>query len=385
MQPGAQSTASGTGSSQVDLIAETSKYTLDAQNPGVAVIVRGISDNMPEAMPLIIQTLAPVVGNQQPGSAKPIQLEQHLINNQLVLIMRPAPADLFAFAQKLKCGAIKEIDIQKRIITVDTELPQLKVLAQNVQAGNTGMNSDFKVSANSESLKNMQANGNVPTIGNVPEKTVIPKSDIGTDRDLKPRPGEETIDWALRVIAGTSSFAHDTACKKLAKMDPDPQDLQRVSSILAATLPLAKEGFRMPEHVNAMAVWYTDGATREFSELLDKEKDFLVREKIIKLLPNIHSQTMAEVLVGRLSDREDRRDARRALQIMGEIAEKPVLQLLNDPDSSLRIEACNILQSIGTAEAIAALQERVETEENDVVKEQLLRAQAKIEKKLAGK
>ncbi|QDT30394.1 hypothetical protein Enr10x_57600 [Gimesia panareensis] len=168
-------------------------------------------------------------------------------------------------------------------------------------------------------------------------------------------------------------------------MEPDPENLQRVSAILAATLPLAKEGFRMPEHVNVMAVWYTDGATREFAKLLENEKDFLVREKIIRLLPTIHSETMAEVLVGRLSDREDRKDARRALQIMGEIAEKPVLQLLNDPDSSLRIEACNVLQSIGTEEAVTALKQRAETEDNAVVKTLLVDTQAKIEKKSAGK
>ncbi|QDV21340.1 hypothetical protein Pan153_60280 [Gimesia panareensis] len=351
------------------------------------MIVRGISDKMPEAMPLILKTLSPILGdqNQKPAGSTPTQLEQHVIDKQLVLILRPAPADLFAFAQKLKCGAIKEIDIQKRIITVETELPQLMALAQNGQAGNPGMDSDVKVSANSESLKNMKSESTTPAVGNQPEKPLLPKSTIGTDRDLKPRPGEETIDWALRVISGSSSFAHDTACKKLAKMEPDPENLQRVSAILAATLPLAKEGFRMPEHVNVMAVWYTDGATREFAKLLENEKDFLVREKIIRLLPTIHSETMAEVLVGRLSDREDRKDARRALQIMGEIAEKPVLQLLNDPDSSLRIEACNVLQSIGTEEAVTALKQRAETEDNAVVKTLLVDTQAKIEKKSAGK
>ena len=203
------------------------------------------------------------------------------------------------------------------------------------------------------------------------------------DRDLKPRSGEETIDWALRVIAGTSPFAHDTACKKLASMKPDNSHLQQVSSVLAATLPLAKEGFRMKEHVNAMAVWYTDEATLTFAALLSDERSVLVREEIIELLPTIRSETTAEVLVGRLSNREDMKDARRALRFMGEIAEKPVIKLLNHPDSSLRIEACNILQSIGTQEALDALQKQAEIEDSIVVKQLLSKTQTDIKKKLA--
>ena len=139
----------------------------------------------------------------------------------------------------------------------------------------------------------------------------------------------------------------------------------------------------MKEHVNAMAVWYTDEATLTFAALLSDEKSVLVREEIIELLPTIRSETTAEVLVGRLSNREDMKDARRALRFMGEIAEKPVIKLLNHPDSSLRIEACNILQSIGTQAAVDALQNQAEIEESDVVKQQLSKAQTDIKKKLA--
>lgn len=369
-----------------DIITETSKYTLDSNRPGVAIIVRGVSEKIPEALPLIQKQLVSLASDQQPlsdGSAAP-QLEQHVIDQQLVLVLRPAPADLFAFAQKLNCGEIKEIDIQKRIITVESRLSQLMALARNSQAENPGMDSDVKVSANSDSLRNMKAASNLHPVRNQPEKNPLPKSTIGTDRDIKPRPGEDKIDWALRVIAGSSPFAHDTACKELAKMEPDSADLQRVSALLAETLPLAKQGFRMPAHVNAMAVWYTDAATLKFARLLENEKDFLVRDKIIELLPAIRSETTAEVLVGRLSNRADMKDARRALRILGEIAEKPVIQLLNDPDSSMRIEACNILQSIGTAAAIAALKQRAENEDNAIVKKLLAETELKIQKRLSS-
>jgi len=369
-----------------DLITETSKYTLDSEHPGVAVIVKGISDKIPEAAPLIKQKLTSLVEaqKQQPDAATAPQFEQHVIDQQLVLIVRPVPEDLFAFSQKLNCGAIKEIDIQKRIITVEAQLPQLMALAQGDLPGKAGMDADVKVSANSDSLRNMKSAATVPPAGKQPEKQPLPNTTIGTDRDLKPRAGEETIDWALRVIAGSSSFAHDTACKKLAEMKPDSENLNRVSALLAATLPLAKQGFRMPEHVNAMAVWYTDDATREFAKLLEEEKDFLVREKIIDLLPDIHSEITAEVLVGRLSNRKDMRAARRSLQFLGEIAEPPVILLLNNDEVSLRIEACNILQSIGTAKAIPALKLRIETEDNDVVKQQLVKTEAMIQKKIAS-
>jgi len=161
-------------------------------------------------------------------------------------------------------------------------------------------------------------------------------------------------------------------------MKPDSDQLQRVSSVLAMTLPLAKTGFRLKEHVNAMSIWYTDEATMAFAALLSDEKSGLVREEIIGLLPKIHSEVTAEVIVGRLSNRKDMKKARTSLRIMGEIAEKPVIKLLNHPESSMRIEACKILQSIGTQESIAALKKQAELEDSKVIKNLISETQAKI-------
>ncbi|WP_339730229.1 HEAT repeat domain-containing protein [uncultured Gimesia sp.] len=372
-----------------NIISETSKRTLDSKSPGVAIIVQGVSGNEVMALPLLEQTL-------RSSSAKPSNpelqkqmspaeavakddVEHFVFNKQLVLVVRPVPTDLFAFAQKIKWGKVKEIDLQNRIITVDTQLQKLNSLAVRDQAGSMQADPPVKVSANSQSIENSTP---AKPAMNQPDQKVEKPDKAMNDRDLKPRPGEETIDWALRVIAGSSSFAHDTACKQLASMEPDNNHLQRVSSVLATTLPLAKEGFRMKEHVNAMAVWQTDEATRAFAALLADERLVLVRKEIIGLLPTIHSETTAEVLVGRLSNRGDLKSARQSLKIMGQIAEKPVIQLLNDPNSSMRIEACNILQSIGTQKAVEALKKQAETEESSVVKQQMSETQADIEKEL---
>jgi len=50
----------------------------------------------------------------------------------------------------------------------------------------------------------------------------------------------------------------------------------------------------------------------------------------------------------------------------------------------MRIEACNILQAIGTQESVDALKKRIEVEESKVVKRQLEKAQEEIEKKLTA-
>ncbi|WP_198000213.1 HEAT repeat domain-containing protein [Gimesia alba] len=377
-----------------NIISETRKRTLDSKNPGVAIIVQGVSGNEVMALPILKQnlrssTLKPStieLQKQEPSaeSGSKDDFEHFVFGKQLVLVVRPIPADLFAFAQKLKWGKVKEIDLQNRIITVDTQLQELNALAVRNQAKSMQADPSVKVSANANSMKSIEEP--VPVKPTVKQPDPKPeKSDKEmNDRDLKPRPGEETIDWALRVIAGTSSFAHDTACKELASMKPDSDHLQRVSSVLAETLPLAKEGFRMKEHVNAMAVWQTDEATRAFATLLANEKLILVRKEIIGLLPTIHSETTADVLIGRLSNRADLKDARRALKIMGPIAEKPVLELLSHPDSSMRIEACKILQAIGTQEAIEALKKQTETEESDVVKKLISETQTDIEKKITS-
>ncbi|MFH1303631.1 MAG: HEAT repeat domain-containing protein, partial [Planctomycetota bacterium] len=378
--------------SETNIISETSKRTLDSESPGVAIIVRGVSGNEPLALPILQQNLRssslnPLAANLQkqdlPAESTRKDLEHFVFDKQLVLVVRPVPADLFAFAQTLKWGKVKEIDLQNRIITVDAQLQELNSLALRDKAASMQPASPANASANSDPLKNNpDLNSSEPAMKQPENKSAVSDKETN-DRDLKPRSGEETIDWALRVIAGTSPFAHDTACKKLASMKPDSSHLQQVSSVLAATLPLAKEGFRMKEHVNAMAVWYTDEATLTFAALLSDERSVLVREEIIELLPTIRSETTAEVLVGRLSNREDMKDARRALRFMGEIAEKPVIKLLNHPDSSLRIEACNILQSIGTQEALDALQKQAEIEDSIVVKQLLSKTQTDIKKKLA--
>lgn len=376
-----------------NIISETTKRTLDSKSPGVAIIVRGVSGNEAMALPVLQQNLRSTFAKpsitelpkQEPTaeSVSKDHVEHFVFDKQLVLVVRPVPMDLFAFAQKLKWGKVKEIDLQNRIITVDTHLQDLNTLAVRDQADSLQPAPSVKTPENATSMKPPENGVPAKPVMKQPDKKVESSNKEMNDRDLKPRPGEETIDWALRVIAGTSSFAHDTACKQLANMKPDSNQLQRVSSVLSTTLPLAKKGFRMKEHVNAMAVWYTDEATLAFAELLSDEKSVLVREEIIGLLPRIHSETTAEVLVGRLSNREDMKDARRALRIMGQIAEKPVIKLLNDPESSLRIEACNILQSIGTQEAVEALKKQSESEESSVVKQLISETQTGIEKKLS--
>lgn len=368
------------------IITLASKRTLDSENPGVAIIVNGISGNENQALEILQEKMRLLLPNTPTGiqqkqkiPADPIQedLEHFVFDKQLVLIMRPVPSDLFAFAQRLNWGKITNVDLQNRIITVDTQMQKLNSLA--AQESSPPSASPTQKSNSNQALKT--GNTSKPMVKTPVTKTKAPEIK-GNDRDLKPRAGEETIDWALRVIAGTSSFAHDTACKKLASMEPDQNQLERVSSVLANTLPLAKNGFRMKEHVNAMAVWYSDDATMAFATLLADEKSALVREKIIALLPKIHSETTAQVIVGRLSNRADRKHARTAIRIMGSIAEKPVIELLNDPDPSLRIETCKVLQYIGGKEALDALKARAEIENSKVIKDLISQTQSEIQKKL---
>ncbi len=370
------------------ITAEISKRTLDSTNPGVAIIVRGVGGNEQKALVILQQIIAsslqnPSVAIQKkqklPEKQAPKELEHFVFDDQLVLILRPVPPDFSTLAQKLHWGKVSNIDKQNRIITLDTAIQELNALAAlEKENPRTAMSPTDNPRSKTDSESPNQSK---PTVKTPKTKVKVPEIK-GNDRDLKPRAGEKTLDWALRVIAGTSPFAHDTACKKLSSMKPDATQVERVSSVLATTLPLAKDGFRMKEHVNAMAVWYTDEATMAFSNLLAEEKSALVRKNIIELLPKIHSETTAQVIVGRLSNRVDRKHARTAIRIMGQIAEKPVINLLNDPDPSIRIETCKILQYIGGQEALAALALRAETEESSVIKDLISQTQSEIQKKL---
>lgn len=366
-----------------NIIDETRKRTLNEENPGVAIIVRGISGQETELLPVIQNELRSSIvkpsTNDLPKEKPDAdtgqnEVEHFFLDKQLVLIIRPVPEDLFAFAQNLKWGSVKEIDLPNRIITIDTQQKKLTSLAAKE---NSTPEPSVKSPTKTDPAK--------PTIKPTEKKKPASANPLANDRDLKPRPGEETLDWALRVIAGTSSFAHDTACKKLVRMKPDPDQLQRVSSVLAETLPLAKTGFRMKEHVNAMSVWYTDEATQAFAALLSGEKSRVVREEIIELLPKIRSEVTAEVLVGRLAHRGDMKAARTSLKFLGELGEKPVIKLLEHPDDSLRIEACKILQAIGTQDSIEALKKRAEIEDSPVIKRLISETQTKINQKSASR
>ncbi|WP_417386854.1 HEAT repeat domain-containing protein [Gimesia sp.] len=371
---------------ETDLLSEVRKQTLNTEQPGVAILIRGLNEIEPDAVQQLQKNMQSAYLNSTEQKDQPTseQTENAKIDyfskdQQLVLVLHQVPKDLFAFAQKLNCGKMKEIDVQNRIITIEVQPEELNALALKNKSNPLQSDPSVKVSANSNSLKSM-ADSTTSKPEMKPKASTDPNRN---DRDLKPRPDEDTIDWALRVISGTSSFAHDTACKKLVTMKPDTENLARVSTVLAETLPQAKDGFRMKEHINAMSVWYTDEATLAFAKLLEEENSALVREDIIQLMPTIHSEIMAEIIVGRLPNRADMKDARTALKIMGTIAEKPVLRLLDDPDKDMRIEACNILQAIGTQESIDALKKRIEVEESQVVKRQLEKTQKEIEKKLA--
>ncbi|MDF1742196.1 MAG: hypothetical protein P1V19_00785, partial [Gimesia sp.] len=112
-----------------NIISETSKKTLDNKNPGVGIIVRGISGDEPEALPIIQNEIrasfakpsaADLTKEKSPTESSQGDVEHFVFNKQLVLVVRPVPSDLFAFAQNLKWGKVKGIDIPNRIITVDT-------------------------------------------------------------------------------------------------------------------------------------------------------------------------------------------------------------------------------------------------------------------------
>lgn len=369
-----------------NIIDETRKRTLNEENPGVAIIVRGISGQETELLPVIQNELRSSIVKPSTDDSPKEKLdadsaendvEHFFLDKQLVLIIRPVPEDLFAFAQNLKWGSVKEIDLPNRIITIDTQQKKLTSLASKENMTPSTPEPSVEGPTKTDPTK--------PTMKPTEKKKSTGVNPLANDRDLKPRPGEETLDWALRVIAGTSSFAHDTACKKLVRMKPDPDQLQRVSSVLAETLPLAKTGFRMKEHVNAMSVWYTDEATQAFAALLSGEKSRVVREEIIELLPKIRSEVTAEVLVGRLAHRGDMKAARTSLKFLGALAEKPVIKLLEHPEDSLRIEACKILQAIGTQDSIEALKKRAEVEDSPVIKRLISETQTKINQKSASR
>lgn len=130
----------------------------------------------------------------------------------------------------------------------------------------------------------------------------------------------------------------------------------------------------------ALVRWATPEQAEALIDLLD-EQDVSTRRLAIERLSALRVETAIPALAGRLRDNFDRSRAAEALKKFGSVAEPAVLELLRDSDWSVKRQAIDVLETIGTGKSIGPLKEAAK-DMNPIVKRSAEAAIKAIEKRI---
>jgi HEAT repeats len=94
-----------------------------------------------------------------------------------------------------------------------------------------------------------------------------------------------------------------------------------------------------------------------------------IRQAALTALGKRKDPATISAIAERLKDPHDRHSASDALKAFGLEAEPPVIGYLEDADKAVAIEACRILQKIGTQASLAKLEEAAQSQDKNLAKE----------------
>jgi hypothetical protein len=174
------------------------------------------------------------------------------------------------------------------------------------------------------------------------------------------------LDQLLADVKAAKGFTASTAEERLAKAYPAEHRREEVARTLEAAATNGDIVVRQ-NAVRALAVWATPDSVPTLIKVLD-DKAAHVRAEAMTGLAALKDERGAAAVARRLTDFADRANARKALEAMGSVAEKPVADLLTHPDYLVRREACDILKTIGTPASVARLQAVADQDKSPPVK-----------------
>ena len=111
--------------------------------------------------------------------------------------------------------------------------------------------------------------------------------------------------------------------------------------------------------VRTMASQEDDPAIADLVTILTEEDDTVVRRMAVIALGKIGGDAALDVLAATLDDADPviRRQAARALALLGEAADAPLLGALNDQDAPVRVQAARALANMRSDEVVYALRD----------------------------
>lgn len=191
-------------------------------------------------------------------------------------------------------------------------------------------------------------------MGKVAEKEVIKylnHSDHGTREEAQRllrvyKTGPDVILPVMLVeLQAPANDRRRAAADWLAKTPPDAGQQAKVAKALEALLHDHDD--RMCEAVaKALAAWATADNVPALVKAVE-HRHGEVRKAAMAGLGRLKDERGAAAVAGRMGEFFERREATRALEAMGPVAEKEVLKLLNHTDHGVREEAKRLLQAMG--------------------------------------
>lgn len=153
----------------------------------------------------------------------------------------------------------------------------------------------------------------------------------------------------LEEMKDSNKHKARAAIDKLAKAIPEG-DKEAVSKALVESLKTG-DHFTKISAAKALVVWGTASASPILLEEV-KGKDVFVRKAALDALGVLKPKEAPAVIAPMLIEHSTRGDAANALKAMGSMAEKAVLPYLEDRDAFVQMEACKVLEVIGTKESL---------------------------------
>lgn len=173
------------------------------------------------------------------------------------------------------------------------------------------------------------------------------------------------VDGILKSLASGDAEKIRSAAESVGRSVPG-EHKREIARALGGCLSQADEPTRAAV-AKALADWGTIAEAPLLVAALDDESQNVVRGAI-DALGRLRDPNAIDRLVGLIRERKARAPAAEALRKIGRPAEPAVAELLKDSDWSLRLEACRILQVIGTALTLPDVEHLADADPNILVR-----------------
>ncbi|MFZ9793686.1 MAG: HEAT repeat domain-containing protein, partial [Gemmataceae bacterium] len=160
---------------------------------------------------------------------------------------------------------------------------------------------------------------------------------------------KDDLKGLLEQIKTTNKSQARAAIDKLARATPEG-DKEEVCKALLQALQ-SGDHFTKISAAKALAVWGTSTAGSALLQEI-KGKDVFVRKAALEAIGKLNLKEAPLAVAPLLIEHATRGDAVNALKAMGPMAEEAVLPYLDDRDAFVQMEACKVLEAIGTEKSI---------------------------------